>query len=99
SAAARLEELEAENNQLRKDLDCGCGISGCKNMARMCRHCIVAENERLRECLPSPDMMSGWDDPGAPDDVLVEIGAVCSLRGVEMPDHVREAWRRRGETD
>lgn len=38
-----------DNERQAQDLDCGCGVSGCRNMRRLCRQCAIEEADGLRQ--------------------------------------------------
>lgn len=43
--------VEQSVEELKQDLDCGCGVSGCRNMRMKCRRCIAEENDSLKQQL------------------------------------------------
>jgi len=51
---------------------------------------LTGQVNRLRELGTHPSEMSGWDDPGCPDDVAAVIREACELYGVEVPEHLVE---------
>ena len=53
---------------------------------------LKRENERLRQWVPHPTEMSGFDDPAAEGSYLLEtIAEACEIHGVPMPPHIADA--------
>ena len=56
-----------------------------------------AEIGRLRELIPDPRELSGWDDEGCPPDVAVGLIKLAEAKGIEVPKHLQAMWMTGGE--
>ena len=50
-----------------------------------------AEIERLRDLIPDPRQLSGWDDDGCPPDVAAMLIDLAEAKGIEVPEYLEAA--------
>jgi hypothetical protein len=64
------------------------------NLGKICWveiHTLRQDIGQLRTLLPDPRTLSGWDDDGCPADVAQHLIDLAVAKGIDVPEHLREA--------
>ncbi len=55
---------------------------------------VEERGKELLPFLPDPQIFSGWDDEGAPEDILLGLATLANLKGIELPAHIADLCAR-----
>ena len=65
-------------------------IAGLRRITEQQDRTIDGLRQQLRQWVPHPSEMRGWDDQECLNDVAALIREACEIHGVEVPEHLKE---------